>query len=43
MIIILDEKMKKLEDYLMVLEKELSVIVIDIVKEVIFKEVEDNS
>lgn len=40
---VLDEKMKKLEDYLMVLEKELSVIVIDIVKEVIFKEVEDNS
>ncbi|MCQ2617040.1 flagellar assembly protein FliH [Helicobacter pylori] len=39
----LDEKMKKSEDHLMALEKELSAIAIDIAKEVILKEVEDNS
>ncbi|GAA7536263.1 flagellar assembly protein FliH [Helicobacter pylori] len=39
----LDEKMKSSENHLMALEKELSAIAIDIAKEVILKEVEDNS
>ncbi len=39
----LHEKMKSSEEHLMALEKELSAIAIDIAKEVIVKEVEDNS
>ncbi|EQD89197.1 flagellar assembly FliH family protein [Helicobacter pylori SouthAfrica50] len=39
----LDEKMKSSQNHLMALEKELSAIAIDMAKEVILKEVEDNS